>query len=130
MTTSKQYICIHKIILKIIKLLTLPDDESVKRAPAGSGRAPVASGTGAEAPAALGCVGAAPGASGWSRRRPRARARARARRRDGRSPGAGCAWAAVEKPCSDGGVLAVAATAATLRLCIRRGCAWAAAGET
>jgi hypothetical protein len=46
MTTSKQYICIYKIILKIIKLLTLPDDESVKRAPVGLGRAPVASGTG------------------------------------------------------------------------------------
>jgi hypothetical protein len=36
----------------------------VKRAPAGSGRAPVASGTGAEAPAAAGCVGATPVASG------------------------------------------------------------------
>jgi hypothetical protein len=48
----------------------LPDDEPVKRAPAGSGRAPVASGTGAEAPAAAGCVGAAPVASGrlrWRR---------------------------------------------------------------
>jgi hypothetical protein len=57
MTTSKQYICIHKIILKFLKLLTLPDDEPVKRAPAGSG-------TGAEALAAAGCVGAAPVASG------------------------------------------------------------------
>jgi hypothetical protein len=36
---SKQYIFIHKIILKFLKLLTLPDDEPVKRAPAGSGRA-------------------------------------------------------------------------------------------
>jgi hypothetical protein len=35
----------HKqIILKIIKLLTLPDNEPVKRASAGSGRAPAASG--------------------------------------------------------------------------------------
>jgi hypothetical protein len=46
----------------------------VKRASAGSGRAPVASGTGAEARAGAGCVGAAPVASGWSRRRPWARA--------------------------------------------------------
>jgi hypothetical protein len=45
-------------------------------------RAPVASGTGAEARAGTGCVGAAPIASGWSRRRPWARARA-ARRRGG-----------------------------------------------
>jgi hypothetical protein len=61
----------------------------VKRAPAGSGRAPVASGTGAEAPAAAGCVGAAPvvsgrlrwrrAASGWLRWR-----RARPARRGGR----------------------------------------------
>jgi hypothetical protein len=80
MTISKQYICIYKIILKIIKLLTLLDDEPVKRAPAGSGRA---SGTGAEAPAGAGCVGAAPVAAGWSRRRPRAHARVRARRRGG-----------------------------------------------
>jgi hypothetical protein len=48
----------------------------------------VASGTGAEAPAGVGCVGTAPVASGWSRRRPRARAvvgtgRARAVRQDG-----------------------------------------------
>jgi hypothetical protein len=74
-------------------VLTLSDDEPVKRAPVGSGRASVASATGAEAPAAAGCVGAAPMASGWSRRRPRVRARARAARRDGRSTGAGCAWA-------------------------------------
>jgi hypothetical protein len=52
----------------------------VKRALAGSGLAPVASGTGAEAPAGAGCVGTAPMASGMSRRRPRARARARAGR--------------------------------------------------
>ena len=39
----------------------------MKRAPAGSGRAPVALGTGAEAPAAAGCVGAAPVASGQIR---------------------------------------------------------------
>jgi hypothetical protein len=67
---------------KIIKLLTLTDDEPVKRAPAGSGRAPVASGTRAEAPAATGGVGASPVASGWSRRQPWARARARTTRRD------------------------------------------------
>jgi hypothetical protein len=63
-------------------LLTLPDDEPVKRAPAGSGRAPVASGTGAEAPAAAGCVEAAPVASG--RLRWRRWHRARATRRGGR----------------------------------------------
>jgi hypothetical protein len=51
----------------------------VKRAPAGSGRALVASGTGEEAPEAAGCVGAAPVASGWLRWR-----RARAARRGGR----------------------------------------------
>jgi hypothetical protein len=62
----------------------------------GSGLAPVASGTGAEAPAGAGCVGTAPVASEWSRRRPRARPRARAGRRGGRSPGV--AWAAVETP--------------------------------
>jgi hypothetical protein len=55
----------------------------VKRASAGSGLAPVASGTGAEAPAGAGCVWTAPVASGMSRRRPRARARARAGRRGG-----------------------------------------------
>jgi hypothetical protein len=48
----------------------------------------VASGTGAEARAGAGCVGAAPVTSGWSRRRPRARARARA----GRRGGAGGRW--------------------------------------
>jgi hypothetical protein len=48
----------------------------VKRALVGSGRAPVASGTGVEAWAGAGCVGVAPVASGWSQRRPRARARA------------------------------------------------------
>jgi hypothetical protein len=53
----------------------------------------VASGTGAEAPVA----------SRWSRRRPHARARVWAARRDGRSLGAGCAWATVEKPCGGGG---------------------------
>jgi hypothetical protein len=83
----------------------------VKRAPAGSRRASVASGTGAEVPAAAGGVGAAPMASRWSRRRPRARARARAARRDGRSPGAGCAWAAVEKPCGGGDDSTMAAAA-------------------
>jgi hypothetical protein len=53
----------------------------VKQASVGSGRAPVASGTGVEARAgaSAGCVGAAPVASGWSRRRPRARARAAGR---------------------------------------------------
>jgi hypothetical protein len=55
----------------------------VKRAPAGSGLAPVASGMGAEAPADASCVGMAPVVSGVSRRRPWARARARARRRGG-----------------------------------------------
>jgi hypothetical protein len=52
----------------------------VKRAPAGSGRAPVASGTGAEAPAAAGFVGAAPVLLGrwWSYRATGAEARARA----------------------------------------------------
>jgi hypothetical protein len=71
----------------------------VKRAPAGSGLAPVASGMGAEAPADASCVGMAPVVSGVSRRRPWARARARARRRGGRSPGV--AWAAVETPGGD-----------------------------
>jgi hypothetical protein len=52
----------------------------VKRAPAGSGRAPVALGTGAEARAGAGCVEAAPMASGWSQRRPMAHARAAGRR--------------------------------------------------
>jgi hypothetical protein len=61
-------------------VLTLPDDEPVKRAPAGSGRVPVASGMGAEAWAGARCVGAAPVASGWSRRRPRVCARAAGRR--------------------------------------------------
>jgi hypothetical protein len=83
MTTSKQYICIYKIILKIIKVLTLSDDEPMKQAPTGSGRAPMVSGTGAEAPAGAGCIGAAPVASGWSRRRPRARAQVRAGHRGG-----------------------------------------------
>jgi hypothetical protein len=44
----------------------------VKRAPVGSERAPVALGTGAEAPAAAGCVGAAPhclGGGGVTERR-------------------------------------------------------------
>jgi hypothetical protein len=54
----------------------------VKRAPAGSGRVPVASGTGAEALAAMGCVWVAPMALGWSRMLPQARARAWAARRD------------------------------------------------
>jgi hypothetical protein len=76
----------------------LPDDEPVKRAPAGSGRASVASGTGAEAPVA----------SRWSRRRPRARAQVQAARRDGRSPGASCSWASVEKPCGGGSTMAAA----------------------
>jgi hypothetical protein len=39
----------------------------LKRAPAGSGRAPVASRTGAEAWAGVDYVGAAPVASGWTR---------------------------------------------------------------
>jgi hypothetical protein len=64
-------------------VLTLPDDEPVKRAPAGLGRAPAGlgrapagSGTGADAWAGARCVGAASVASGWSRRWSRARARA------------------------------------------------------
>jgi hypothetical protein len=64
-------------------VLTLSDDEPVKRAPTGSGRAPAGlgrapagSGTGADAWAGARCVGAAPVASGWSRRWSRARARA------------------------------------------------------
>ena len=64
---------------KIYKITPL-DDESVNRAPAGSGRASVASGTGAEARAGAVCVGVALVASGWSRRWPRARARAAGRR--------------------------------------------------
>jgi hypothetical protein len=50
----------------------------VKRAPAGSRRASVASGTGAEAPAAAGCVGAAPVLLGrrWSYQATGAEARA------------------------------------------------------
>jgi hypothetical protein len=57
----------------------------VKRAPARSGRVPVASGTGAEAPAAAGDVGAAPVLLGrrWSCRSTWAEDRARAGRRDG-----------------------------------------------
>jgi hypothetical protein len=57
----------------------------VKRAPAGSVRAPVASGTGAEAPAAAGCVEAAPVLLGrrWSYRATGAEARARAGHRGG-----------------------------------------------
>jgi hypothetical protein len=49
----------------------------VKRAPTGSGRAPVASETGAEAPAAAGSVGAAPVLLGrrWSYRATGAEAR-------------------------------------------------------
>jgi hypothetical protein len=105
MTTSKQYICIHKIILKFLKLLTLSDDEPVKRAPAVSGRAPVASGMGAEALVAVGCVGAAPVASGCVGAAPVASCSSAgcASRREGRSPGTGCAWAAVEQPCDGGG---------------------------
>ena len=62
----------------------------MKRAPAGSGRAPVASGTGAEAPTVDGCVGAAPVLLGrrWSYRATGAEARARA----GRRGGAGGRW--------------------------------------
>jgi hypothetical protein len=122
--TSKQYIFIHKIILKFLKLLTLPDDEPVKRAPAGLGRAPVASGTGAEAPAAAGCVGAAPvasgrlrwrqAASGWLRWR-----RARATRRGGR--GGRRARAVLGRWC-----LAAAATTESRR---RLGCIWVARGR-
>jgi hypothetical protein len=57
----------------------------VKRAPAGSGRAPVASGTGAEALAAAGGVGVAPMLLGrrQSYRATWAKARARAGRRGG-----------------------------------------------
>jgi hypothetical protein len=47
----------------------------------------MASGTGAEAGAGAGCVGVAPVASGWSRRRTRACARAA-----GRQGGAGGRW--------------------------------------
>jgi hypothetical protein len=90
----------------------------VKRAPAGSGQAPVASGMGVEAPAAVGCVGAALVVSGWSRRRPRARARARAGRRDGRSSGVGCAWAAAEEPCDGDGYTAAAEPALHSTLCL------------
>jgi hypothetical protein len=50
-------------------VLTLPDDEPVKRAPVGLG-------TGADAWAGVRCVGAAPVASGWLWRRPWAHARA------------------------------------------------------
>jgi hypothetical protein len=86
---------------KNYKLLTLPDDEPVKRAPTGSGRVPVASGTGAEAPAAASGVRAAPVLLGrrWSYQAMGAEARARAGRRGGRSPGV--AWAVV--PGGDGG---------------------------
>jgi hypothetical protein len=57
----------------------------VKRAPAGSGRAPVALGKGAEAPAAVGGVGVAPVLLGrrWSCRSTWTEDRARAGRRDG-----------------------------------------------
>jgi hypothetical protein len=103
MTTSKQYIWIYKIILKIIKLLTLSDDELVKRAPTGSGRAPVASRTGGSGSSGRGlrrggssgigmvteaATGSCSG-TGW------------ASGRGGRSPGA--AWAAAETPCGGGG---------------------------
>jgi hypothetical protein len=99
----------HKIILKILKLLTLPDDEPVKRAPAGSGRAPVASGTGAEAPAVAGCVGAAPVASGCVGVASVVSCSGCASGREGRSSGTGCAWAGVEQPCSGGDLAAWAA---------------------
>jgi hypothetical protein len=57
----------------------------VKRVPEGSGRAPVASGTEVEAPAAAGCIGAAPVLleRRWSYRATGAEARARAGRRGG-----------------------------------------------
>jgi hypothetical protein len=61
-------------------VLTLPDDEPVKRASTGSRRTPVVSGTGADAWAGARCVRAAPVASGWSQKRPQARARAAGRR--------------------------------------------------
>jgi hypothetical protein len=67
----------------------------VKRAPAGSGRAPVASGTGAEAPAAASCVGAAPVASGYVGVASVASCSGCASGREGRSSGMGCAWAVV-----------------------------------
>jgi hypothetical protein len=84
----------------------------VKRAPAGSGRAPVASGTGAEAPAAVGCVGAAPVASGFVGVASVASCSDCASGRKGRSSGMGCAWAVV--PGGGGGV--VTATASRRRL--------------
>jgi hypothetical protein len=76
-------------------LLTLPDDEPVKRAPAGTGRAPVASGTGEEAPAATGCVGAASVASGCVGVASVASCSGYASGREGRSSGTGYAWAVV-----------------------------------
>jgi hypothetical protein len=83
----------------------------VKRAPAGSGRATVASGTGADAPAAAGGDGAAPVLLGrrWSYRATWAEARARA----GRRGGAGGRWERLGRRCR--------ATAARRRrwLCMR-----------
>jgi hypothetical protein len=63
----------------------------VKRAPAGSGRAPVASGMGAEAPAATGCVGAALVASGCVGVASVASCSGCASGREGRSSVTGCA---------------------------------------
>jgi hypothetical protein len=81
----------------------------VKRAPAGSGRAPVASGTGAEAPAAAGCVGVASVASCSDC----------ASGREGRSSGTGCAWAVV--PGGGGGGLAAYARVRMKRCALGRG---------
>jgi hypothetical protein len=77
----------------------------------------VASGTGAEAPAATGCVGMVTKAATGS-------CSGTGGRRDGRSPGAGCAWAAAEEPCGGSGYTAAAAAALHSALCS------AAAGET
>jgi hypothetical protein len=88
----------------------------VKRTPAGSGRVPVASGTGTEAPAAAGGVGAAPVSLGrrWSCRSTWTEDRARAGRRDGaggpRPPGE--TWAVLG---GGGGSSAAAATHASGR---------------
>jgi hypothetical protein len=88
----------------------------VKRAPAVSGRAPVASGTGAEAPAAAGGVRVAPVLlrRRWSYRATWAEARARA----GRRGGAGGRRERLGRRCR---AMAVAARRRRLCICKRAG---------
>jgi hypothetical protein len=79
----------------------------------------VASGTGAEAPAAAGCVGAAPVASGFVGVASVASCSDCASGREGRSSGTGCAWAVV--PGGGGGGLAAYARVRMKRGALGRG---------